>query len=131
MTTGHRLLCKEFLRFNTVPCRHMPLLAYFWCWEALLAACSPTHSAAARISQFELFELVLLLKVGNRFPVDQFEATASQSTVPSYLLIGSESLVRAAGGSLCARVGRARARIIHSIISIHYFNDNNSYYLYY
>ena len=29
MTTGHRLFCKEFLRFNTMPCRHMPLLVHF------------------------------------------------------------------------------------------------------
>ena len=26
MTTGHRLLCKEFLCFNTMPSRHTPLL---------------------------------------------------------------------------------------------------------
>ena len=37
----------------------------------------------AQISQFELFELVLLLKFGKKFPVEQFEATVSQSTVPS------------------------------------------------
>ena len=37
----------------------------------------------ARISQFEFFELILLLKVGKQFPVAQFEAAASQSTVPS------------------------------------------------
>ena len=29
MTTGHWLFCKKFLRFNTMPCRHMPLLVYF------------------------------------------------------------------------------------------------------
>ena len=33
--------------------------------------------------QFELFDLVLLLKLDKRFPVEQFEATVSQSTVPS------------------------------------------------
>ena len=37
----------------------------------------------AQISQFELFELVLLLKLDKQFPVEQFEATVSQSTVPS------------------------------------------------
>ena len=26
LTTGHRLFCKEFLCFNTIPCRPMPLL---------------------------------------------------------------------------------------------------------
>ena len=30
MTTGHRLLCKELLCFNIMPCRHMPLLVHFW-----------------------------------------------------------------------------------------------------
>ena len=37
----------------------------------------------AQISQFELFELILFLKLGKQFPVEQFEATASQSAVPS------------------------------------------------
>ena len=37
----------------------------------------------AQISQFELFELILFLKLDKQFPVEQFEATASQSTVPS------------------------------------------------
>ena len=36
----------------------------------------------ARISRFELFELTLLLKLDMQFPVEQFEATVSQSTVP-------------------------------------------------
>ena len=41
----------------------------------------------AQISQFELFELILLLKFDKRFPVEQFEAAASQSAaVPSPLL---------------------------------------------
>ena len=38
----------------------------------------------AQISQFELFELILLLKSDKQFPVEQFEATVSQSAVPSY-----------------------------------------------
>ena len=37
----------------------------------------------AQISQFEFFELILLLKLDKQFPVEQFEATVSQSTVPS------------------------------------------------
>ena len=37
----------------------------------------------ARISQFELFELVLLSKLDKQLPVQQLEATVSQSTVPS------------------------------------------------
>ena len=36
-----------------------------------------------QISRFELFELILLLKLDKQFPVEQFETTASQSTVPS------------------------------------------------
>ena len=36
----------------------------------------------ARISRFELFEIVLLLTLDQLFPVEQFEATASRSTVP-------------------------------------------------
>ena len=40
----------------------------------------------AQISQFELFELILFLKLDKQFPVEQFEATVSQSTVPSPLL---------------------------------------------
>ena len=30
MTTGHWLFCREFLCFNTMPRRHMPLLVHFW-----------------------------------------------------------------------------------------------------
>ena len=37
----------------------------------------------AQISQFELFELILLLKVDNQLHIEQFEATVSQSTLPS------------------------------------------------
>ena len=37
----------------------------------------------AQISQFELFELSILSELDKQFPVEQFEATVSQSTVPS------------------------------------------------
>ena len=37
----------------------------------------------AQICQFELFELVLLLKPDKEFLVERFEATVSQSAVPS------------------------------------------------
>ena len=40
-----------------------------------------------QIYQFELFELVLLLKLDKQLPVEQFEAAVSQSAVPSPLLI--------------------------------------------
>ena len=32
MTPGHRLFCKEFLCFDTIPCRHMPLFVHFCTW---------------------------------------------------------------------------------------------------
>ena len=35
----------------------------------------------AQKSQFDLFELILLSKLDKQFPVEQFEATVSQSTV--------------------------------------------------
>ena len=41
----------------------------------------------AQICQFELFERILLLKLDKRFPVEHFEATAPQSTVPSPLIV--------------------------------------------
>ena len=37
----------------------------------------------AQIYQFELFEPILLLNKDKQFPVEQFEATVSQSTLPS------------------------------------------------
>ena len=37
----------------------------------------------AHFSQFESFELVLLLKVDKQFPVERFDATASRSTLLS------------------------------------------------
>ena len=37
----------------------------------------------AQVSQFEFFELIFLWKSDRRFPVEQFEAAVSQSTVPS------------------------------------------------
>ena len=39
-----------------------------------------------KFDQFELFELVPLLKLDKQFPIEQFEATVSQPTVPSPLL---------------------------------------------
>ena len=38
----------------------------------------------AQISQFEFFELTLLLKLDKQLPVERFEATVSQSTVTRY-----------------------------------------------
>ena len=43
-------------------------------WETLIEL---------NVYQFELFELILLLKLDRRFPVQQFEPTVSQSAVPS------------------------------------------------
>ena len=57
----------------------------------------------ARISQFEFFELSLLLKLDKRFPVEQLEATVSQSTVPPHPLDNATFALRA---SLVAAGGR-------------------------
>ena len=38
----------------------------------------------------ELFELILLLELSKQFPVEDFESTVSQSTVPSPLLTPSD-----------------------------------------
>ena len=54
-----------------------------------------------QIDQFELFELILLLKLNKQFPVEQFEATVSRSRGPSPPL-------RYAGAAAAAR-GRAAA----------------------
>ena len=40
-----------------------------------------------QIYKFELFELILLLKLDTQIPVEQFEATVSQSRAPSPLLL--------------------------------------------
>ena len=40
-----------------------------------------------QIHQFELFELILLFELDKQLHVEQFEATAFQSTVPSPLLV--------------------------------------------
>ena len=40
----------------------------------------------ARIFKLELFERILLWRLFNYFPVEQFEATVSQSTVPPPVL---------------------------------------------
>ena len=50
----------------------------------------------AQISQFELLKLILLLKLEKQFPVEQIEATVSQSAVPPPLFIIATSGLRAA-----------------------------------
>ena len=63
----------------------------------------------AQIYQIELFELILLLKLYKQLPVEQFEATASQSTVPSTLL----EKHRAASSTRCAHaVSRCMRRAL-------------------
>ena len=42
----------------------------------------------ARLSQFELLELILLLELDRQVPVERFEPTASQSTVSSPPSVG-------------------------------------------
>ena len=55
----------------------------------------------AQIYQFELFELVLLLKLDKGFPVEEFEATVSRSTAPSPPLLQAPS-AGASAGSGCS-----------------------------
>ena len=57
------------------------------------------------MSQFELFELILLLKEDKRFPVEQFEATVSQSTVPSPPLSTEVTFGGQGDLSVCPLVG--------------------------
>ena len=51
----------------------------------------------AQSYRFELFELTLLSKLDRQFPVEQFEATVSQSTVPPLLKAGGGRSGVAAG----------------------------------
>ena len=62
-----------------------------------------------QIDQFELFEFILLLKLEERFPIEQFEATLSQSIVPS------PSLKQGGPRDLCLKL-RASFRLPASIV---------------
>ena len=62
----------------------------------------------AQISQFELFELILSLKLDKQLAVEQFEATASQSAVIT-------PPPRAGGGLMVSGVGpRCRRHGVHA-----------------
>ena len=56
----------------------------------------------AQFPQFELFELILVLKLDKQFPVEQFEATVSQSTVasPPPLKVGSARTCERGGAGM-------------------------------
>ena len=54
-----------------------------FCWNARKGDDTVGNPHRAQIYQFELFELILLLKLNKQLPVEQSEATASHSTVPS------------------------------------------------
>ena len=62
----------------------------------------------ARIVQFELFELILLLKLDKQLPVEQFEATVSQSAVPSPPLRIAARKIEA---QLWMKTGRAQTHV--------------------
>ena len=82
----------------------------------------------AQISQFELSELILLLKLDKQFPVEQFEATVYQSTVPSPPLLDIAPTIPGRGAEdlqgchecLLRRCRRAKSqphcRILHGLI---------------
>ena len=52
-------------------------------WKPSSSSNLSIRAVRAQISQFEFFELILMLRLDKRSPVEQFEATVSQSTVPS------------------------------------------------
>ena len=54
---------------------HIHTHMYYTYVYIYIYTCSP--------AQLELFELILLSKVDEHFPVERFEATVSQSAVPS------------------------------------------------
>ena len=51
-------------------------------WKPSSSSNCSNRAFRAQISQFELFELILL-KLDKQLPVERFEATVSESTVPS------------------------------------------------
>ena len=60
----------------------------------------------AQIAQFELFEISLLWKLDKQFPVKRFEATVSQSAVPSPPLKVSPI------GKIVQMIGDLQAKVI-------------------
>ena len=52
-------------------------------WKSSSSSNVSIRAVRAQTSQFEVCELILLLKLDKQLPVEQFEATVSQSTVPS------------------------------------------------
>ena len=69
-----------------------------------------------QISQFELFELILLLNLDKHFPVEQFEATVSQSTVPSTPLTQTGPRNAARASKLLPDVGSWRTANLRATI---------------
>ena len=58
-------------------------------WKPSSSSNLSIRALRARISRFELFEFIPLLKLDNGVSIEQFEPTVSQSTVPSPpLLVG-------------------------------------------
>ena len=74
----------------------------------------------AQNSQFELFELVLWSEFDRQLSVERFEATASQSTVPSPPLDNAKRACRASGASGGEQV--AKYIHIHMPIYIYIYN---------
>ena len=56
---------------------------YIYIYISLIELGFLDSSFSSSSSQFELFELILFLKLDNRFPVERFESAVSQSAVPS------------------------------------------------
>ena len=88
----------------------------------------------------ELFELILLLKLETQFPVEEFAATVSQSTVPSPLLyiplLSSSENVKSSKVPLCqtpvglstfSMFGRAAALIQIELMLASYNGDHTNH----
>ena len=70
----------------------------------------------AQIYQFELSELILLLRLDKQFPFEQSEATVSQSTVPSPLLNVGHHRLRASCHEATAQAYTYYYILLHTII---------------
>ena len=114
----HMYMCAFFFlhfwpkryRPRPMPCLHAPAMML----DRKGGTVGNPHRA--QNSQFELFELIPSLELDKRFPVEQFEATVSQSTVPSPPLsrhlegVIEGRQLKLAEGSLAEVLGAERRR---------------------
>ena len=82
LTASHMICC--FVERMKADANNPPMTAFFGRGDDTVG-----NPHRAQIVQFELCELILLLKFDNKFSIEQFEPTVSQSTVSSPLLLFS------------------------------------------